>query len=125
MGKTTLTKDALNKSGVSYDSQPTLLPPHIDDLKSDLLDFSCTDLGDLGRLDTELTKEQLIEVLDSSYRWDTEVQRWLEKANQSTTEAIHLTERQDNEPEWQNFYAKHFYDHLFDATTITNKDDRR
>lgn len=125
MGKTTLTRETLRQNGVLFDSEPASLPSHIDDLKSDLLDFSCTEFGDLGGLDVDLDYEQLKDKSPYYLLWDSEGRQWLEKAKESTTAATHLTAREDNEPEWQDFYAQHFYHRLFNVTKITDKDDRR
>lgn len=120
MGRSKLTERSLNKCGIFYDSQPSSLPPHIDNLKSNLLDFDCTVFGNLGELAVDLSCQQLKREF-----WRSECKEPLELVHKSTARAIALTTRQDRESEWQEYFAKYFCDSLISAAEITDGDDRR
>lgn len=121
MVKQKLTESVLNKCGIFYNSQPTSeLPPHIEDLKSDLIDFDCTEFGNISTLDVNLDYQQLTRKF-----WSYEYKNQLQVVNVSILRATNLATRQDRESEWQGYYAKYFCDSLIAAAEITEKDDRR
>lgn len=119
MTKTTLDRDALKACNIFYDPEPRTLPPHIQDLKQNLLDFDWTIFEGIDELDSDLGYKPL----EKMYPGEAQKALLIE-ADKHAQKALNLDKRRNPEPEWQHFFSAYFKNALATFNNETKTDSR-